>query len=271
MSRRNAHAKLNLALVVGRERSDGKHELLSVYQRLQLADRITLERADALRVDGFEPDTLVRGALEALAAESGARPGWRITIQKVIPVASGLGGGSSDAAVALLLANELLASPLAPVRLRRLAARIGADVPFFLCAGPQLGEGDGTELRPLALPQEYAVVLVLPAGPGKMSTASVYSQFDARRGYEGFAERRAAVLAALETVTAPEDLALLPGNDLARSPLADRLRTLGAFRADVSGAGPIVYGLFAEAKRAKAAADALKPGVRGVWVTAPAW
>jgi 4-diphosphocytidyl-2-C-methyl-D-erythritol kinase len=271
MSERLANAKLNLALVVGPPRADGRHELVTLYQRVELADRIALEPADELEVTGFGADTLVRSALKALAEESGEPARWRVRIEKAIPVASGLGGGSSDAATALLLANEQLERPLPAAALRNLAARLGADVPFFLSRGPQLGEGDGTELRPVSLPQEYAVVLVLPAGAAKPSTASVYAQFDARAGGRGFAERRARLLAALERIATPADLGRLPANDLATSPIAERLSALGAFRADVSGAGPVVYGLFADRARAKAAASALAGEAAAVWISGPAW
>ena len=96
-----APAKINLALVAGPLRHDGKHELLTVYQRVGLADRIELEPAERLRVDGFEGDTLVRDALELLAAHAAVGRRWRVRIEKRVPVAAGLGGGSSDAATAL--------------------------------------------------------------------------------------------------------------------------------------------------------------------------
>src|SRR3984893_13160975 len=99
----NAHAKINLALVVGPIRADGKHEVVTVLQRIDLADEITLESADELAVAGFDGDTIVRAALESLAAAAGVEPRWRARIEKRIPVAAGLGGGSSDAAAALRL------------------------------------------------------------------------------------------------------------------------------------------------------------------------
>src|SRR5207237_1261302 len=83
-----------IALLAGPVRHDGKHELLTVYQRLGLADRIELEPAERLRVDGFEGDTLVRDALELLAAHAAVDRRWRVRIEKRVPVAAGLGGGS---------------------------------------------------------------------------------------------------------------------------------------------------------------------------------
>jgi 4-diphosphocytidyl-2-C-methyl-D-erythritol kinase len=265
-----ATAKLNLALVVGPVRPDGKHEVVTVYQRLALSDRIVVEQAPRLSVDGFEDDTLVRRALEALADAAGTAPAFAATILKRIPVAAGLGGGSSDAATALRLANELLDDPLSQAQLHEVAAALGADVPFFLYDGPQLGTGDGTTLEPLDLPQDYWVLLVHPHGAAKASTGEVYTAFDRRGGERGFARRRNALGAALAEVRRSRDLAALPPNDLASSPLAAELRELGAFRADVSGAGPAVYGLFLHGADARAAETRIRPRGR-TWLTAPAW
>jgi 4-diphosphocytidyl-2-C-methyl-D-erythritol kinase len=270
MRRAPATAKLNLALVVGPRRDDGRHDVLTVLQRLDLADRIAVEAGLELRVDGFAEDTLVRTALEALAAAAGVEPRWHARIWKRIPVAAGLGGGSSDAATALRLANETLPQPLVPARLHELAAGLGADVPFFLTSGPQLGQGVGSELTPLELPQDYWVLLVLPHDARKDSTAAVYAAFDGRAGEQGFAERRAALERALADLRRPRDLAALPANDLASSPLAGELRELGAFRADVSGAGPIVYGLFHHREHAEGAERELRRHGR-TWISVPAW
>jgi 4-diphosphocytidyl-2-C-methyl-D-erythritol kinase len=270
VTRAPAPAKLNLALVVGPRRPDGKHELTTVLQRLDLGDRVTIEPGHRLEVRGFAADTLVCTALEALADAAGVEPRWSVRLSKRIPVAAGLAGGSSDAATALRLANRTLEAPLAPDRLAELAAAVGADVPFFLAPGPQLGEGDGTRLSPLDLPQDFWVLLVLPRGAAKPSTQSVYEGFDAREGPLGYDERRAQLLAALGRVRRPRDLAALPPNDLAASPLAERLFALGAFRADVTGAGPTVYGLFHH-EAAAVAARRTVAAVGRAWITIPTW
>jgi 4-diphosphocytidyl-2-C-methyl-D-erythritol kinase len=270
MTRAPATAKLNLALVVGRAGEHGKHELTTVYQRLDLADRVSLKPGTRLTVTGFAEDTLVRSGLEALAEAAGVTPYWEVRLTKRVPVASGLGGGSSDAATALRLANATLEDPLEPSALHRLAAELGADVPFLLTQGPQLGEGDGTTLSPLDLPQDYWVVLVLPRGARKASTGDVYAAFDDRDGGKGYRNRRAALKRALRGAKRPRDLASLPPNDLATSPLAGELLSAGAFRADVTGAGPVVYGLFQHLEAARAARASLKARGR-TWLTAPAW
>jgi len=270
VNRAPATAKLNLALVVGPTRDDGKHEVLTVLQRLDLADRVSIAPARALRVDGFAADTLVRGALEALAAAAGVEPSWHARITKRIPVAAGLGGGSSDAATALRLANATLSEPLPGKALDEVARGLGADVAFFLREGPQLGRGDGSDLEPLGLPQDYWVLLLQPNGSAKTSTADVYRRFDERSGADGFDARAQELMRALAAVRRPRDLTALPPNDLAESPFAAELRQLGAFRADVTGAGPTVYGLFHHRRRAEAAQRAVATRARGL-IAVPAW
>lgn len=269
-----AAAKINLALVVGPRRGDGLHEVATVLQRLDLCDRLELEPAAELTVEGFSGDSIVRTALERLAAEAGVEPCWHIRLSKEIPVAAGLGGGSADAAAALRLANETLADPLEPEGLHALAASVGADAPFFLEPGPKLAEGAGERLTPLDLPQDFWILLVLPAGSAKRSTAAVYSRFDELGGGSGFEGRKRELLARLELCRRPRHLATLPPNDLAeaagRSPILADLGRAGAFRADVSGAGPALYGLFHRREKARAAARSLV-GVGRTWVVAPVW
>ena len=201
-------------------------------------------------------------------------PRWRARIAKKIPVAAGLGGGSADAAAALRLANASLERPLDAERLHGLAARIGADVPFFLEPGPKLAQGSGERLTALDIPQDFWVLLALPQGAIKQSTGEVYARFDELGGGAGFDERKEALLAALEGVRRPRDLAALPANDLAEAaggaPLADELHAAGAFRADLSGAGPTVYGLFHRREDARAAARSIGRRTR-IWVVAPVW
>jgi 4-diphosphocytidyl-2-C-methyl-D-erythritol kinase len=263
-----APAKLNLALVVGQLRHDGKHEVVTVMERLALADTIAVRSAPSTRVSGFEDDTLVSAALDGLSRRAGGGRHFEARIEKRIPVAAGLGGGSSDAATALVLGNTLLDVPLDPATLVELAASVGADVPFFLTDGPQLATGDGTTLSPVTLPRDYTVLLALPEGDTKTATGDVYAAFDGRRGEDGYEERRVALLAALQDLSSPADLARLPSNDLASSPLSAELAAAGALRADVTGAGPVVYGIFASETDAAAVADAVGVKAR-TWMTSP--
>jgi 4-diphosphocytidyl-2-C-methyl-D-erythritol kinase len=268
VSRGRAYAKINLALVVGPQRADGKHEVVTVLQRIDLHDEIEVEPADALVIEGFTDDTIVYEALLALAEAAGTASRWRVRIDKSIPVAAGLGGGSSDAATALQLANVTLDAPRSSDELHRIAAQIGADVPFFLYRGAQLATGDGTELTPVDLPSDYWVVLVTPDGDAKESTGKVYGAFDERAGADGFPQRADSLCLALAAARTPRDLARLPANDLASSSLARELIEAGAFRADVSGAGPTVFGLFESATDADSASASLQRAGRTL-VTRP--
>ena len=274
MKRLPAAAKINLALVVGPTREDGLHEIVTVMQRIDICDTVEIAPAESLAVDGFRKDTIVRAALARLAAAAGVQPHWRAKIRKRIPLAAGLGGGSADAAAALVLANQLLAEPLSAERLAELAAVIGADVPFFLEPGPKLAEGAGERLTALELPQDFWVVVALPRRASKTSTADVYARFDATNGTAaGFEERRAGLTEALTAVRRPRDFAAFPPNDLAeagRPKIVDDLLDGGAFRADLSGAGPAVYGLFHHLADAKRAARRLRVQAR-TWVVAPVW
>src|SRR5262249_40082029 len=126
--------------------------------------------------------------------------------------------------------------------------------------------GDGTVLEPVSLPREFEVVLLLPRGAPKSSTAAVYAAFDARSGADGFDCR----VAVLDEALDPVDLRRLPPNDLASSPHTRALLELGAFRADVTGAGRAVYGLFSNRRGAEKAARAVEP-IGDVWVGKPGW
>jgi 4-diphosphocytidyl-2-C-methyl-D-erythritol kinase len=269
-----AAAKINLALVVGQRRRDGLHEVATVLQRIDVCDRIELQVGEELAIEGFPEDTIVAAALTQLATEAGVEPAWRVRVSKEIPVAAGLGGGSADAAAALRLANASLAAPLASERLHALAAGLGADVPFFLHPGPKLAEGHGERLSPLELPQDFWVVVALSPELEKVSTGAVYARFDELGGGPGFDGRKEALIRGLEAARRPADLAVLPPNDLGEASgaaaLARDLRGLGAFRADVSGAGPAVYGLFATRSEARSAAHRMGRRAR-VWVAAPVW
>ncbi len=136
-----APAKVNLLLRVGPRRRDGYHELASLIVALDVGDVVELEAAARTTVEapGLPGgDTLVRRALDLLVEESGHPAGFAVQLDKHLPVGAGLGGGSADAGVALVLANRLLAAPLDPAALVELAAKVGSDVPFF-AAGQSRG------------------------------------------------------------------------------------------------------------------------------------
>jgi 4-diphosphocytidyl-2-C-methyl-D-erythritol kinase len=175
-----AYAKVNLTLEVLGERADGYHDVATVLQTVDLSDTLTFEPASSLTLEGSLPElateaNLAYQAARLLQAETGQKVGARIRLVKRVPVAAGLGGGSSDAAAALRGLNLLWGLGLEVSRLEQLAARLGSDVPFFLYGGTALAEGRGERVTPLPMPQgALGVVLLNPPMTIPNKTASLY-------------------------------------------------------------------------------------------------
>ncbi len=259
----HAPAKLNLCLYLGPPRGDGLHELCSLFEPLALGDPIEVREAerDEVVCPGVEGDNLAALALEALRERGWREPPLRIEIEKRIPVAAGLGGGSADAAAVLRLAAGEVAE------LEAIAAELGADVPSQLSPALALVRGAGERVERLPEPAPHAVVL-LPDGGG-LGTAEVFGEAD-RLGLgrsaaelDELADRlRLAAGAGASPLAYPELLA----NDLepaARSlrpqigEALDALRAAGAPQALLTGSGPTAFGLFESLAAARAAAAAL--------------
>jgi 4-diphosphocytidyl-2-C-methyl-D-erythritol kinase len=246
-------AKVNLALEVLGKRGDGYHEIATVLQAVDLFDRLTMETADILSLHADDPElptddgNLVMRAARLLQKTAGIEKGARLRLQKRIPVAAGLGGGSSDAAATLLGLNRLWGLRWPRARLQELAVELGMDVPFFLGTGRAVARGRGERLQALPGGGGYALVLVNPRTP--LSTAEVYGRVPAgwhaeptgtERVIEALRRRNAAALAAaltnnLERVVEP----VLPV--IGRMKAA--LLAAGALGAIMSGSGPTVFGL----------------------------
>jgi 4-diphosphocytidyl-2-C-methyl-D-erythritol kinase len=262
VTRESAPAKLNLVLHVGPP--DGAlHPLCSLFASLELADDLELREAaaDSVVCPGVEGDNLAAAALAALR-ERVPLPPLEVRIEKRIPVAAGLGGGSADAAAVLRAANRIAGGPLSADELRDLARGLGSDVPSQVEPRHALVTGTGELVEPVGL-ADAAVVLV-PHAPG-LSAREAYAELDRRRGWRerldpGALRQLAArplaeLAAALENDLEPAALSLRPG---AAAALA-ALREGGALGAAVSGSGPTAFGLFADAGAARAAAAAV-PG-----------
>jgi 4-diphosphocytidyl-2-C-methyl-D-erythritol kinase len=260
----SAPAKLNLCLYLGGRRSDGLHELCSLFEPLALADRLEVSEAerDEVICPGVEGENLAARALAALRERGWSRPPLRIEIEKRTPVAAGLGGGSADAAAVLRLAAGEVAD------LEQVAAELGADVPSQLTPALALvsGAGEGVELLPE--PAEHAVVL-LPDGGG-LSTAAVFAEADRLglgRPNAELDELAGRLREAAGSGSSPLDYAELLANDLepaARSlrpgigEALDALRDAGAPLVLMTGSGPTAFGLFASLAAALEAATKLE-------------
>jgi 4-diphosphocytidyl-2-C-methyl-D-erythritol kinase len=259
-----AHAKINLNLAVRGVRSDGYHELKTVFQSLALHDTLRFEPAD----DGFaiscsspgiplDERNLVWQAARLVwdAAGRSGDPAGRARITKRIPPEGGLGGGSADGAAALVGWDRLWETHLSGGRLRDLAVKLGADVPFFLCGGTALGLNRGDQLYPLIDGPARWVVLVFP--PFGVSTPEAFRWWDEDCG-------RASALAAATLRPSSDPLAVF--NDL-ESPVSrrhpqladirDQFVRAGADASAMTGSGSTVFGLFGTEEAAAMACNHL--------------
>ncbi|HEY6776396.1 MAG TPA: 4-(cytidine 5'-diphospho)-2-C-methyl-D-erythritol kinase [Thermoleophilaceae bacterium] len=275
MFHERAYAKVNLVLHVGRRREDGMHPVCSLFASLDLADDVQGDPIDggADRIDcpGVEGPNLAQAALAAFRARVGqALPPLGLRIEKRIPVAAGLGGGSADAAAVLRLANRVAGDPLDTAELHALAAVLGSDVPSQLEPRHALVQGTGELVEPIDLPRLAA--LLVPAREG-LSTRAVYAELDRM---DGGRERLAPDTLRLLAGAAPRELASALENDLQPAALALRpeladilasIRAAGALGVAVSGSGPTCFGLFDDSAAAEWAAasvpGALVSGLRG--------
>jgi 4-diphosphocytidyl-2-C-methyl-D-erythritol kinase len=242
-----APGKVNLCLFLGPVRpEDGRHQLVTVYESVTLADELTLTvlpdgARDEVLCPGLRGPNLVTDALTALRARGWNAPPIRIEIAKRIPVAAGMGGGSADAAAALRLADRV--SPLAPGLAAGLAAGLGSDVPAQLEPGLSLGTGAGEVIEPLPPLPAHAFAIV-PLPKRHLSTPAVYAEAD-RLGLGRRHEELAALASGWRECIGVNDLEAAARS---LSPAIDdalvALRDTGADQALVCGSGPTCAGLW---------------------------
>jgi 4-diphosphocytidyl-2-C-methyl-D-erythritol kinase len=260
-----APAKINLCLYLGPRLPDGYHLITSIFEPVTLSDSITATESDRDEVicPGVEGENLVAQALRVLRSEGWEGPPLRVEIEKRIPVAAGLGGGSADAAAVLRMAAGEVGD------LAGIAALIGADVPSQLDPMPCLVEGVGQKITTLPRPAEHWVVL-LPFESG-LSTAAVFAEAD-RMGLPKKSGDLAPISEKLWAVASgavsPLDYPGLLVNDLEPAALSlmpeigsakDRLADAGAGHVGMTGSGPTVFGLFRTRQEALAAAETIGP------------
>lgn len=268
-------AKINWTLDILGKRDDGYHEMDMLMHSVGLYDTLGLARAEGLtlqflggpplRVD--EHNLVLRAAL-ALQEEIGASPGATITLSKRIPVGAGMGGGSADAAAALVGLSLLWGLSLPQETISRLALGLGADVPFFLRGGLQRVRGVGEVLTPLEYRRDFWLVIIHP-GRG-LSTREIFAAFDTsgtealERPNTGAAQNALqrgdaeALAVTLGNVMEPISVRERPEIERARQDLLSQ----GALAARMTGSGSAVFGLFTGAKAARIAWKALRPVYR---------
>jgi 4-diphosphocytidyl-2-C-methyl-D-erythritol kinase len=263
--RLKAYAKINLGLDVLRRREDGYHDVRMIMQSVKLYDKLTMKKIakDEIVMTtnlGYLPNNnknLVYRAIQLMKEEFGITTGVRADLEKMIPVAAGMAGGSSDAAAALVGMNRLFHLDLSREKLMELGARLGADVPYCVLRGTALSEGIGEILTPLKpIPSCY----ILIAKPGiNVSTRFVYENLEADKleshpdidgmmeaidqgSLTGVTDRLANVL---ETVTEK------------KYPIISKIKKTmvenGALNSIMSGSGPTVFGIFDDEDKARAA------------------
>lgn len=267
---KNAYAKINLGLDVLRRRDDGYHEVKMIMQMTDLYDTLTFEsredekiyiHTDHDKVPCDEHNLIYKAAM-VLFEETGSRIGADITLEKRIPVAAGMAGGSTDAAAALIAFNEMLGQPLSRERLKEIAVKVGADVPYCVMGGTALSEGIGEILTVLPAPPEAFLVIAKP--DIDVSTAFVYQNLHLESisehpDIDGMAEalqagnlKRITELMenVLETVTIPA------------YPIIGEIKRVcceeGAMNALMSGSGPTVFAVYDSEKKAKNAAKRIQ-------------
>lgn len=270
-----AFAKVNLGLEVLGLRQDGYHELRTLFQTIALCDELLMKRSSdgSVRVSCDHPqvptgaDNLVHRAAMELRRFAGVEAGVEIDMRKAIPVAAGLGGGSSDAAAALVGLDGLWGLHLGVAGLYPLARRLGADVPYFLVGGTALGLGRGDEVYPLERQVRAHIVLVDLEHP--VSTAAVFERIDARLTARENSNRifRFILRDLAGDVSAMRHLA----NDLEEAALEEAPRLAGPMRrarrllsdggaklASLSGSGATYFGVFDRHEEARRSAASLR-------------
>ncbi len=267
---KNANAKINLGLDVLRRREDGYHEVKMIMQMVDLYDTLTFESRedDEIHIatnSGKLPcdeSNLIYKAAMVLFKEVGKKIGVNIYLEKRIPIAAGMAGGSTDAAATFLALNELLGSPLSKEKLQEISVRVGADVPYCIMGGTALSEGIGEVLTALPLPPQAHLLIAKP--DIDVSTAFVYKNLrldtiqkhpdiDGMKAaiehgdLQGIADRMENVL---ETVTIPAYPII--------GKIKDICKQEGALNALMSGSGPTVFAIYTDLEKAENAAKRIQ-------------
>jgi len=263
-----AYAKVNLSLEILGRRPDGFHELVSVSQIVSLADHLTVSPAADVHVTVDPPvvdehDNLVRRAAEALVLATSRTNGATILLKKAIPLAAGLGGGSSDAATTLRLLDRLWGTRLGHTQLAAIAATLGSDVALFLAGGTSLMRGRGEDVEPLPAARTFWLVLICPGGSPPDKTRALYHALSPDEWSDG--ETTLALAERLRSGGTIEGQPFVNSFDRAADRVYPNFPALRRQLADLTdapwqltGAGPTLFARFATAIAAQGAAQVLQ-------------
>jgi 4-diphosphocytidyl-2-C-methyl-D-erythritol kinase len=265
IARIKARAKLNLHLEIGPKRPDGYHELVSLFQTVSLADELRFRRRgkNGIELIGNFPfpaeENIIAKACALFMEVTGLESGIEVSVEKNIPMGGGLGGGSSDAAAALRALNALFGEPLALEELSLLGASLGSDVPFFAQAACAVVEGRGERVGAFPGRSDLHAVIVDPGFP--VSTKEAYLLWDRQApSGGGFAFDPSRIRA--EYAKAADEwgffnsfFPLIARENPVLVDIRDELREDGALRADMSGSGSSMYGIFDSAVMAEKAEE----------------
>ena len=273
-----AYAKLNLTLDILGKRADGYHDLSMVMQSITLHDDVTVTLAETEGIacrcgdlPGDDSNLAVKAAKAFFAALGIAPRGLKIDIEKRIPMQAGMAGGSTDAAAVLHALQTLLAPELSIEQLEKIGEAVGSDVPYCVRGGTALAEGRGEKLTTLKNAPRFHVVVCKPDFP--LSTPALFKRSDAvevidRPDTEGMLEAigngdalgvSARVFNVFEAVLDADEHEVFT--------IKERLLSLGAAAAAMTGSGPTVFGLFADESTAKSAYDTLKADYAQTYLT----
>lgn len=258
-----AYAKINFGLQILGKREDGYHDIVTVFQEIDLHDSLSFRKTpsevnivSSLTTLPSDESNLIYQAFNVFKNATAISGGIDVQLEKRIPMGGGLGGGSSDAAATLKALNHLWGNRLTHKELFRLAGEIGSDVPFFLMGGTALGLGRGEELEPVSLENDYWIVLLLPNV--SISTAWAYRQAKIPLTKDGKIVTFRALfekgtLQSFRTKLINEfEEVVFERHPQLRS-LKNGLYKEGAFYASMSGSGSTIYGLFYQEREARAA------------------
>ena len=265
--------KVNLRLEVVGKRSDGYHELRSLMERVSIADEIDMkivEKGITVTCDheGVPNDesNIAFKAIKEILAYSSRNVGVEVHIKKYIPVAAGMGGGSSNAATVIKGINHLLKLKLTKEKLMKIGLKVGADVPFFLFEGPAWAEGIGEQLKKVKAMPKLLFLLVNPNIP--VRTDWVYGRYQ-MEGVRGNGQGEIA-----NAYRTKKDIAKILHNDLERvtikefpviGEIKDEMLKLGALASQMTGSGPTVFGIFADKIKLTKAFERMEKKAKKEW------